>query len=408
MMKRFAYVIMLIVIANIGYGQSSQLQSAIVYHRQGRLDKAKEAIDKATAHEKTINDAKTWYYSGKIYIDIYNSPDSSIRALAPDAINKSYESYQKARELDEKNQYSNDIAQDLPIVGEAFFNQGANLFNQGMQAQDIQDSTAAKNKFHGSMDSFEKAYKIYLVSGINDTTTIYYVSVAAELAEEYDIAKEKIQMLIDMDYQRASIYSSLASIYYLQDKDVEKALATYEMGQEKFPDDLNLLLMETNVFLAEEMTEAALANLQKAAEIDTTNATIFFAIGAKYNEIVDDTTRTEEMRQDAFEKAVAAYNKSLDIDPEFFDPAYNMGALYVNKASSVIEIANQLPLDEVEEYDRLKAEADKYLEDSLPYLEKAHQLQPDDVSTMASLKEIYTRLNMLEKLKEINAKLEGL
>ena len=195
---------------------------------------------------------------------------------------------------------------------------------------------------------------------------------------------------------------------FAQDKDVEKALATYAIGQEKFPDDLNLLLMEANVFLSEEMTEEALENLQKAAKIDTTNATIFFAIGAKYNEIVDDTTRSEEMRLDAFQKAVVAYDKSLDIDPEFFDPAYNMGALYVNKASSVIEVANQLPLDEVEEYDRLKAEADKYLEDSLPYLEKAHELQPDDVSTMASLKEIYTRLSMLEKLKDINAKLEGL
>lgn len=408
MMKRLAYVLMMVVIANIGYGQNSQLQSAIVYHRQGRLDKAKEAIDKATAHEKTINDAKTWLYSGKIYMDIYNSPDSAIRELAPDAINKSYESYQKARELDEKNAYMVDIAADMPIVGEAFFNQGANLFNQGMQAQDIQDTVLAKNKFHGSMDSFEKAYQIYLSSGINDTTTIYYVSVAAELAGEYEKAKEKILLLIDMDYQRASIYSSLASIYYVQEKDVTKALATYELGQEKFPGDLNLLLMETNVFLAEEMTEEALANLEKAAEIDVTNPTIFFAIGAKYNEIVDDTTRTQEMRQDAFNKAVIAYKKSLELDPEFFDPAYNMGALYVNKASTIIEVANQLPLDEVDEYDRMKAEADKYLEDSLPYLEKAHQLQPDDVSTMASLKEIYTRLNMLDKLKEMNAKLEGL
>ena len=407
-MKRFAYVIILLVIANIGYGQSSQLQSAIVYHRQGRLDKAKEAIDKATAHEKTINDAKTWLYSGKIYMDIYNSPDSTIRELDADALSKSYESYQKARKLDEKNAYTNDIAQDMPIVGEAFFNQGANLFNKGMQAQDIQDSVEAKNKFYGSMESFEKAYVIYLASGINDTTTIYYVSVAAELAGEYEKAKEKILLLIDMDYQRASIYSSLASIYYLHDKDVTKALATYELGQEKFPDDLNLLLMETNVFLSEEMTEEALANLEKAAKIDVTNPTIFFAIGAKYNEIVDDTTRSQEMRDDSFNKAVNAYNKSLELDPDFFDPAYNMGALYVNRASTIIEVANKLPLNEVEEYDRMKAEADKYLEDSLPYLEKAHLLQPNDISTMASLKEIYTRLNMLDKLKEMNAKLEGL
>ena len=42
----------------------------------------------------------------------------------------------------------------------------------------------------------------------------------------------------------------------------------------------------------------------------------------------------------------------------------------------------------------------------LPYLEKALELQPDDRSTMISLKEIYTRLKMYDELKVIDAKLE--
>lgn len=405
-MKKIAFILTFVIIASIGYSQKSQVQSAIVYHRQGRIDKAKEAIDKAAAHEKTINDAKTWYYRGKIYIDMYNNPDTAIKNLDPDAINKSYEAYSKARELDTKETWTNDIAQDLPIVGEAFFNQGANYFNDGMKFQDMQDTVAAMKTFTSSMDSFEKAYEIYSASGINDTTTIYYISVAAELAGEYSKAKEKLMVLIDMNYPKPSIYSSLASIYYNQDKDVEKALATYKEGRKKYSNDLNLLLLETNVFLSEEMTEEALKNLQMAARMDTLNPTIFFAIGAKYNEIVDDTTRAQEMRDDAFDKAVAAYDKALELKPNYFDPAYNMGALFVNKASSIIDIANQLPLNEVDEYDKMKGEADGYLEKCLPYLETAHKLQPEDKSTMVSLKEIYTRLNMLEKLKEINAKLE--
>ena len=85
-----------------------------------------------------------------------------------------------------------------------------------------------------------------------------------------------------------------------------------------------------------------------------------------------------------------------------------MGALYVNAAATLIEIANDLPLDQQAKYDSLKSEANHYLQDCLPYLEKALELQPDDRSTMISLKEIYTRLKMYDKLKVIDAKLEEL
>jgi hypothetical protein len=46
------------------------------------------------------------------------------------------------------------------------------------------------------------------------------------------------------------------------------------------------------------------------------------------------------------------------------------------------------------------------LQNSLPYLEKSLELMPDDVNTMVSLKEIYTRLGMTDKLKNIDAKLK--
>ncbi|MCF8392222.1 MAG: hypothetical protein K9H12_16090 [Bacteroidales bacterium] len=405
-MKKIAFVFIFMLIAGFGFSQKSQVQSAIVYHRQGRLDKAKEAIDKAAENEKTITDSKTWFYRGKIYIDMYNNPDTAIKNLDPDAINKSYDSYMKARELDTKGEWTNDIAMDLPIVGEAFFNQGANSFNEGMKYQDMNDTVAAVKTFTKSMTSFEKAFEIYSASGINDTTTIYYVSVAAELAGDYEKAKKNLITLVDMQYPKPSIFSSLATIYYNHDKNVEKSLSTFKEGRAKYPEDLNLLLLETNVFLSEEMTEEALDNLQMAAMMDTLNPTIFFAIGAKYNEIVDDTSRTKEMREDAFEKAVVAYDKSLELKPDYFDPAYNMGALYVNKASSIIDVANQLPLSAVKEYDEMKAQADGYLEKCVPYLEKAHELDPTDRSTMYSLKEIYTRIGKADKVKEINAKLE--
>lgn len=405
-MKKLAFLIGLLVTVSFGFSQNSKVVSAYNYHNDGKLAKAKENIDAATVHSKTSVIAKTWYYRGNIYIDIYRTEDSAYINLDPDALQKAYEAYQKATELDTKKQFTVDILTRMPIIGESYFNYGARKYNTGMQALNEKDSVLSRAEFEVSVASFETAYKIYEDLGRVDTTTIYYVSIAAELGENYDKAITNLETLMSMNYPEPSIYSSAASIYYNHFKDTIKAAGTYLAGREKYPTDLNLLLNETNFFLSESETEKALNNLQLAAQIDETNPTIFFAIGAKYNEVVDDTSRTAEMREEAFVEASTAYKKSIEIKPDYFDPNYNMGALYVNKAASLIEIANDLPLDQQEKYDSLKSRANEYLKECLPYLEKALELDPEDRSTLVSLKEIYTRLKMYDELKTIDAKLE--
>jgi len=528
-MKKIALIIVITSLMTSAFAQKATVVSAYNFHNSGRLDKAKEAIDKAITNEKTMLDAKTWFYRGNIYIDIQRSPIEEYRALDPDAIDKAYAAYLRAIELDDKNRYTDDIRSFMPIVGEAFFNKGAELFNDGLLALEEGEKDAATGRFDAAANSFEKAFNIYAEAGISDTTSIYFVSLAAELGEDWEKARKNLEKLVEMEYNQSGIYSSLANIYYMRyqnnleknlklreeylslqkvdkakeylityevecvpggfsvtylnntgateqleendnywkksftvdidqnnivlltaqannagakilgnvyvdnilvntasslgdyvvvsidanietssklpDQNLVKSLEIYTLGRNRFPEDFNLLLNETNLFLSEDMTEEALDNLTKAAEIDTLNASIFFAIGAKYNELADDTTRSEETRKDYFDKSVVAYNKSIEIDPDYFDPNYNMGALYVNKAAAIITVANELPLNEVKQYDAMKTESDNYLHLSLPYLERAHEIDPEDMATLVSLKEIYTRLNMIVKLKEVDQKI---
>jgi Tfp pilus assembly protein PilF len=406
-MKKMSVTIVIFIMMTQVFAQNAAVVSAYNYHNSGRLDKAKEEIDKTITHEKTMADAKTWFYRGNIYIDIARSPIAEYRKLDTNALEVAYEAYKKAIELDDKNRYTEDIRNFMPLVGEAFFNKGAELFNVGLLALEEENKEKAKSNFDNSADAFEQAIKIYAEAGIPDTTSIYFLSLAAELGEDWEKARTNLEQLVEMEYPQSGIYSSLANIYYKQDEDLKKAIEIYAIGRQRFPEDFNLLLNETNLFLGEDMTEEALSNLTKAAEIDTLNPSIFFAIGAKYNELADDTTRTDEARNDYFEGSVEAYERAIEIDSSFFDPNYNMGALYVNKAAAIIAVANELPLNEVTKYNALKAESDNYLNLSLPYLERAHEIDPDDVATMVSLKEIYTRLGMNEKLKEMDEKIHA-
>jgi tetratricopeptide (TPR) repeat protein len=109
-----------------------------------------------------------------------------------------------------------------------------------------------------------------------------------------------------------------------------------------------------------------------------------------------------------FDLAVESYKKSIKLKPDFFDPNFNLGALYVNKAVVYDDKAKNLPLDADAEFKSLKTEADKYLEAAIPYLEKAIEIQPTDLSALNSLKQIYIRQQKTEKLKALNEKINSL
>ena len=106
-----------------------------------------------------------------------------------------------------------------------------------------------------------------------------------------------------------------------------------------------------------------------------------------------------------FEEAENYYKKAIELNPDYFDANYNLGALYVNQAIEISKAANELPLNEEKKYKELKDQETELLRKSLPYIEKADSLQPNDQYTLRSLKDIYTRLGMMDKLKSINERL---
>ena len=145
-----------------------------------------------------------------------------------------------------------------------------------------------------------------------------------------------------------------------------------------------------------------------ATEKDTANPTVFFALGTIYDNISNDTLKSEKVREETFRLAIDAYKSAIKLSPNYFEPNYNLGALYVNKAATINDFANKLPLDAEVQYKKLKTEADQLLEIATPYLEKAIELQPNDVNTLYSLKQIYARTNKTDKLKAINEMIDRL
>ena len=390
-MKRIVLLLAAIMGFLFADAQSAKVQSAINYLRNGKLDKAKENIDAAMTNPSTMDKAKTLFYYGNVYLNIYMSQEPEYKNLAPNALEIAYDAYKKTKQLDTKEEFKNELQINMLISAEQFFNKAVGAFEE--------------TKYLEARDGFLTAREINEGYGGIDTLSTYYGGISAEYGGDTLGAMKLYQILIDASINEPNVYSSMANIYKGL-KQFDKGLEICALGRQKFPEDFNIIIAETNLYLANGNSEMAIKDLQLALEKTKDNPTIYFAVGVQYNIIADDTTKPEPVREESFLMAEKAYLDAVRLDENYYDANYNLGALYVNKVASIIEKANALPLGD-KGYDALKQQADDMLLRAIPYLEKAASLNPEDKNALISLKEIYARLGMFEKLKEVDSKLQN-
>lgn len=372
--------------------QKHKVVSAFNYLNKSKLDQALESIEDAKDDVKTSQSAKTWFYRGNIYLAILKTDIEEYKGLAENPLEEAYVSYSKTLELDEKGKFVKDVNDRLKIVS-------AEYFNLGVSDYKAQKYESASKSFEKSAN-MSKEYKNMI-----DTTALYYAGNSADLGGDSERAFTFYNQVKDLQYNKVGVFTNLSRMYSTQG-DTAKAIEVIQEGRVLFPEDFDVIITETNIYLAQGNTQKALDNLKIAVEKDATNPSIWFAVGTNYDKLMkkqDDPAIRAQMR----DEAVTAYTEALNIDPNYYKPAFNLGALYVNEAAEIQKKANVLPLNATAEYDALKKEADGMLEKAAPMLEKAHELDPADQATMMSLKEIYARLNMPEKLKAISAKLQA-
>ena len=463
-MKKIAILLIILLATSTTFAQNTKRTSAFNHLRHGKLDKAKEAIDAAAAHEKTINDAKTWYYRGNIYLEIAMTDNEKYKDLDPECIDKALESFLKARELDVKGKLLIDILPRIMACGEQYYNKAVRFYNS--------------KEYNKSSLNFFNAFEVNknILESSVDTGALYNSALSAGLAENNELAKNRYGMLVDLNYKNQGMYVTLSN-YYKLDGDSIKALEYIQIGRERFPEDFQILITETNLFLNLGETEKALNNLKQALKTDSTNASIYSAVGSMYDRIVNDTSEnlydvtytnlsggTEQkskVKNSWFEEFSAEKGTNVYLSNQvmkgkiaiasiylddivfktsksegeyviasasgilpksgnvkysikvvkdnkvYFDAIYNLGALYFNRGVNNIQAADVLPYGD-ENYDTLKNLGDDYMKKSLPILEKAYELDPDDYSTLFSLKQIYSRVGNVDKYKEVSERLQNL
>jgi tetratricopeptide (TPR) repeat protein len=362
------------------FGQKSKRTSANNYLEYGELDNAKEAIDPTISHEKTMNEAKTWYFRGLIYQAIYETKDEKYKTLDDNPLQVAYESFAKCVELDEKKYHTDMVLKYLDIEGKQFVNQGILAYNAKEYAK--------------ALKAFENTLAICKIENIErtDTLAIYYAGACAQ--ETGDLAKSEMyyRQAIAVGYKAEAAYVRMERMYAAAENN-EKAFAILKEGREKFPENQTMITDEVNVYLGQDKHAEAVTALSAAIKGEPDNASLHFAFG-----FVNDRLASKELEKDDnggeqydlyMIAAENSYKKAMELDPTNFDAVYNLGAMYFNRAVKMNEAANMI--DDMKKFEIARDAADVEFDISLPILEQAYQINADDKGVLASLKQLYYR-----------------
>ena len=393
-MKKVA-ILLAMVIGGIAFAQaqSHKVVSAYNYLRKEKLKKAMEAIEEAKDHKNTENEAKTWYYRGNVYLALQSTKKEKYKGIVEGALDTAFYSYKKALKLDDKGKFTSDINDRIKFVSEQYFNNGVTSYKS-------KDYEEAMKGFIWAA-KINKKYRDRI-----DTAAFYYAGNSADLAGNKDKAMKYYKKAKEYKFDSPRIYSSLSRLY-AEKGDTAKAFEVVKDGKNRYPNNYDMTVTETNLYLAKGETEKALDNLKVAVKQDSTNPQLWFAAGVNYEKMMKEQD-ADSLKKTFMDEAVKSYKKAIKLDSNYYEPVFNLGAIYVNRASELQKIANDLPLDATKQYDSLKKEADSLLKRAMPNLERAKEIKPNNLKTLQSLKEIYARLNETEKLKEVTKEIKEL
>ncbi len=376
------------------------------------LAKGVEAIQSAVKDDKTKDWAKTWYYGGNLYFNAALSEDEACKEMIKEPLDNTLDFYLTALKYNIEAEGSNDLdfekpadqmkfmgyltnkdtkfddptyTQDIlmrkfPYIANAFINNGVEYFNAG--------------NYEKALDYYGKSVMVNGITGRVDTLGMYNAALAAERLEKYDEALTYYSILSQIKYGGADIYLYMASIHQKKE-DTASYIETIRKGLEVYPNNTNLILQELSYLMETGQEEEALASFDKAIANEPENSALYYNRGFIY----DQTKKIDEAASD--------YSKALELKPDFFDAAYNLGAMYYNAGVEWNNKATSYDIEETDKYDEATKKANEYFMKAKPALEKAHELDETDQNTMASLVKIYAILGENDKYNSMKTKLQG-
>ncbi|GHT06002.1 hypothetical protein AGMMS49525_13880 [Bacteroidia bacterium] len=342
---------------------------------------------------ETANSAEAWFVAGDLENKLFDKervkemlgqkPDEAVMYTALDA---STAPFLKADELDQlpdekgkvKSKYRKDIKGILKANRPYYINAGSYFYEKENYVKAYENF-----KFFGDIPSLamfvgDKDAKFEpLATDTNSVKVRYYAGVAASLIPDRDKAIAIYDEIKDYGFNEVEIYKQLAS-EYVQKKDSANFEKTLQAGVDKFSQESYFLLNLINIKLNNEQTDEAIDYLNKAIELDPTNAQLPDALGVVYE------------KKNDIPQAIASIEKALAIAPDNAEILSHLGRLYYNRG--VEKRAATADISDNKKYEEAMKDVKADFKTAIPYFEKAYALNNQDSDAILALHNIYYAL----------------
>ncbi|QNJ98835.1 tetratricopeptide repeat protein [Constantimarinum furrinae] len=414
-MKKQLWVVGLLMITTITFGQKKEikraekaLKSGDVTEAMANINAAESLIGSADSEEK----AEFYVLKGEVYLADAGKNDFNKMKEAADA-------FKKAKELGDSkiNDRAKIGVQNLRVA----------LVNSAVEDQKRQDFASAS----------EKLYTSYTIK--KDTSDLYFAAGNAVNAKDYGKALQYYEDLLEMGYTgiqqefvATDINTGEVVVFATEDDRTTNMLSgNYTNPDERMAESVrgDILRNVTLIYISQGENEKAL-KVMKDARIENPDDTsliraeadMAYKMGdmARYNELMKEVVASDPNNPELYynlgvgsskngdnEQAITYYKKAIELDPNYANAKINIAAIILSKEGPIIEQMNNLGTSNADykKYDELKAQKSQLYKDAKPYLESALMLKPDNVELARTLMNIYSQLGEDEKFKAMKARL---
>lgn len=254
----------------------------------------------------------------------------------------------------------------------------ASNYNINIKKQQKGNAAFEKNDYQSAFDYLKQVSDFFP----NDSTLAVNSGLSAEALKKDNEALTYFKRAKENGMRNPVLFQKMAAIYTGQ-LDNNEAIRIIEEGIRLNPYSALLSNTYINLLLDNERYAEATKVIENTLKVETRDKLLYFLYGYLHQK--NTNLSTSEL----------AYNKSIELDQNYFDALYQLGLVYIN-------IGNQALNNPDKDVSKFSASLNR----AEVILLRAHDVKKKDKQTTNLLIEIYTRKNRYDKVQELRAQLD--